>query len=90
MRRDEVFTSISGERNNQDAKWGTNFVGRSDSFWLSILSEEVGEVAHAILEEDEDNLLEELVQCAAVLSSWLEHRTPLMEQTARFVERGPL
>lgn len=41
---------------------------------LAILTEEVGEVARAILEEDEDNLTEEITQVAAVAVAWLEAR----------------
>lgn len=37
-----------------------------------ILAEEVGEVAHAILEQDYENLVGELVQVAAMAACWLE------------------
>ncbi len=49
-------------------------VGPTDSRWIAVLMEEVGEVARAILEEDEDSLVEELVQVAAVAIRILEIR----------------
>jgi len=39
--------------------------------WLAILTEEVGELAKAIL-EDSENGVEELYQCAAVCVAWGE------------------
>ena len=85
---DTIVSLVDVERNRQDEKWGTGFKGRSDSFWLSILTEEIGEAAHAILERDEVNLTEELIQAAAVIVSWLEFRTPLWRQDAQETERG--
>jgi NTP pyrophosphatase (non-canonical NTP hydrolase) len=38
----------------------------------SVLLEEAGEVARAVLEKDHDNLQVELVQVAAVCVKWLE------------------
>jgi NTP pyrophosphatase (non-canonical NTP hydrolase) len=38
----------------------------------TVLNEEVGEVARAILESDNDNLREELIQVAAVCVAWVE------------------
>lgn len=45
--------------------------------WLAILTEEVGEVARALLESDSDprlssDLYAELIQVAAVASAWAE------------------
>ncbi len=75
-----LVAKILRERERQDAKWGTDFDGRRDEQWLTILTEEVGEAAKASLEGDEENLIEEIIQCAAVCLSWLEHRTPRAEQ----------
>jgi len=36
-----------------------------------VLAEEVGEIAHALNEHDDENLMEEIVQVAAVALAWL-------------------
>ena len=52
------------------------FHGIPDMHWYTILAEEFGEVAKAILEnEPEDALEAEIIQVAAVCVSWLEKRT---------------
>ena len=71
-----VMSLIQQERIRQDKKWGTEFHGRPDMHWYTILAEEFGEVAKAILENEPENALEaEIVQVAAVCVSWLEYRT---------------
>lgn len=82
MRFKEIVEAVKAERRRQDGKWGTRFAGRADCFWLTILAEEFGEVANAILDGPEDNISTELIQVAAVCFSWLEHRTLLAEQRA--------
>ncbi len=67
-----ILLDISEERFQQDIKWGQDFDGRHHAYWLTILTEEIGEAARAILEHDLVNLREELVQSAAVIVSWLE------------------
>lgn len=49
----------------QDTKWGEDRI-MSGHVWNTILSEEVGEVARAVLENDKNNLRDELVQVAAL------------------------
>ncbi len=71
---DQIMSLIAEERNRQDAKWGTKFPGRDDNKWVVILGEEFGELCNAILEDDQENILVESIQCAAVLFSFLEHR----------------
>lgn len=66
-----VMEMIAQERQRQDAKWGADRV-LTPMLWLTILMEEVGEVARAILERDWANLLIEIVQVAAVAVAWLE------------------
>ena len=66
-----VMEMIAEERQRQDAKWGPDRV-LTPMLWLTILMEEVGEVARAILERDWANLLIEIVQVAAVAVAWLE------------------
>lgn len=74
---DEILLqAIQDERDRQDAKWGSQRK-LPQEVWLTILVEEVGEVAESILERDETNYPVELVQVAAVavaaLESW-NHR----------------
>ena len=78
--QETVFAAIRGERLRQDTKWGTDFKGRTDEKWLTILAEEFGEVAEAMLRDDDYDIEEELIQVAAVCVSWLEYRTPRAEQ----------
>lgn len=63
---------ISVEREYQLKKWGEQ--KHSDERWLAILAEEVGEVAKAILENDDVELLKEMCQVGAVLESWVTSR----------------
>jgi hypothetical protein len=73
-----IFEDICGERDRQDAKFGwaddgTSLLpGRNLHAKVSVLLEEVGEVAKAVLERDAGNLTEELVQVAACAVAWLE------------------
>ena len=71
---------VIGERAHQDAKWGRSFPGRTDDRWLTILTEEVGECANAILSGEESALEKEIIQVAAVCLSWLELRVSRSEQ----------
>jgi NTP pyrophosphatase (non-canonical NTP hydrolase) len=84
--RDEVFELISAERERQDEKWGSQ--DNRHERWLTILTEEVGEAAEAILDlgdphtfvslagyfEALQHLQDEVVQIAAVAVSWLEQQ----------------
>lgn len=69
-----LLNQLVAERKQQDAKWGREFPDRTDADWLTILAEEVGESARAILTGDQENLVVEIMQCAAVCISWLEFR----------------
>lgn len=60
------------ERVRQNHKWGhPRFLDKQ--LWYTILGEEVGEVARAILEKDDANLYDELAQVAAVCIAWMEY-----------------
>ena len=69
-----ILEAIAAERARQDRKFG-NHRWVPDYLWLAILTEETGEVAHA-LQERGDDLHDELVQVAAVAIAWLECLTP--------------
>lgn len=64
---------VAYEREAQDFKWGDQS-SHPDTLWLAILVEEVGELAKAILENKQDEISDELVQCAAVAHAWIEAR----------------
>ena len=63
---------IQAERGYQDKKWGKQ--EHSDEKWLAILVEEIGEIAKAVLENDDPALLQEIIQSAAVLQAWTTSR----------------
>lgn len=82
-KRIRILNLIAIERIEQDKKFGDQSKW-SQPEWHTILSEEVGEVAHEINEKlgDQDGwsnderlkLIRELVQVAAVCVSWLEQQ----------------
>jgi NTP pyrophosphatase (non-canonical NTP hydrolase) len=77
---ESVLNLIREERERQDAKWGADRQ-LDDYFWLTIITEELGETAEAILKGWPEEAQKELVQVAAVAVSWLEcmarrHLTP--------------
>lgn len=71
----DIVQDVYSERLRQDAKWGRHFPGRHDSYWLTILTEEVGELAEAILDANEAHIHEEAIQVAAVIFKFLELRS---------------
>jgi NTP pyrophosphatase (non-canonical NTP hydrolase) len=81
MNRGEIFLAITAERERQAVKWaGEHDWGHGDcsgdgvalTAKLTVLVEEVGEVARAILDQDGDGLRREAVQVAAVACAILE------------------
>lgn len=76
---EKIIAMISAERDRQDAKWGSD--RRLDwTLWSTILTEEVGEVAEACLDQQFKPhtkhliaLQAELVQVAAVAIAAIEH-----------------
>ena len=52
---DRIFELIRAEREAQDVKWEGQ--GNSHERWLTILTEEVGEVAREVLEDDDPEML---------------------------------
>ena len=73
---DYSMARIHKEVQRQVELWGDQ--SRHDNlFWLGILMEEVGESAKAIIEtsrdtDNLDHLIEEVVQVAAVATSWID------------------
>jgi NTP pyrophosphatase (non-canonical NTP hydrolase) len=67
---ENIVADILAERERQDCKWGV--CHHPTQVWLTILAEEVGEVAKAILLEDTKNYREELIQVAAVALAAIE------------------
>lgn len=71
-----IVGDIATERARQDEKWGEQrFL--HPLYWLAILTEEVGEVAEAVIEPVDIEIASpevrrELVQVAAVAVCWLE------------------
>ena len=65
-----VCLDVVIERDKQDRKWGTEIHSRETM--LTVLMEEVGEAAKAVLEGDFKNYEEELIQVAAVAVKMIE------------------
>lgn len=66
-----ILIEVNDERGRQDFKWGPQ--SHDLDHWYTILGEEVGEVAMAILEGDDiENLRTELIQVAAVCVAIIE------------------
>lgn len=72
--RARILRAVSEERDRQDAKWGgiPGIERRDDHTYAAVLGEEFGEVCRAWLERRTDELLDELVQVAAVAIAWAE------------------
>ena len=66
-----LLSGIVAERQAQDKKWGDQR-GLPRERWATILTEEVGEIARAILENDTPGLKTELIQLAAVSVAFAE------------------
>jgi NTP pyrophosphatase (non-canonical NTP hydrolase) len=79
----DPLQDIMEERERQARKWGEQ--DHHDLYWLGILTEEVGEAAKALIENDQPAAEAELVQCAAVLVAWLECR-----RRRNYPPNGPL
>lgn len=74
MDRSKIFDLVVEERNFQNNKWQ-----RGDYEWvasvyekMTVLAEEVGEVATGINDKDFENVRDELIQVMATACAWLE------------------
>lgn len=70
--RKDILEAVNRERDRQDAKFGKCPRNIASEVWLTILMEEVGEVARAIIEKDSINYEHELIQVAAVAIAAIE------------------
>ena len=66
-----LVAEVLGETGRQIDQWGVQ--SHPAEHWLGILMEEVGEVARACIELDEDAMRKELIQVAAICMSWLDN-----------------
>ena len=81
MTREQVFAEITAERKRQHVKWGhihewghgdCSSPGMAPEVKMTVLAEEFGEVARAVLDRKPADLRTELTQVAAVAVAWLE------------------
>ena len=68
-RRTRIYQLITNERARQDMLHPNRMVAHAP---LAALGEEFGEVCRDVFEENEENLVRELVETAAVCVRWLE------------------
>ena len=68
--REKALKAILAERQRQEDRWGGG-QHHAHADWHLLVSEEVGETAHAILERT-NNLPLEITQIAALCMAWLE------------------
>ena len=66
-----VLENVLKERERQDSLYGDQ-MSHSDEYWNVIATEENGEVARAIWEQDDQHMYEEIIQCCAVYFAWAE------------------
>lgn len=74
MNRLEVFNRVNLHRDQMDKKWGDKSIVAIEQphFVSTLLAEEVGEVARAILEKDHEGLKSELLDVMQICCAWLE------------------
>lgn len=71
LARAKVLEHVLEERERQVELWGRQ-LHHPDYWWYIIASEEHGEVATSIYEEDGENLMTEIIQTCAVYFAWAE------------------
>jgi len=81
----DVLNQVAEERGNQLGEWGSQ--EHAPSIWLTILMEEAGEAAKALLEGEPEKYRHELVQVAAVAVAAIECPDSAHENCC---ERGPV
>ena len=75
-----VLENILKERERQDSLYGDQ-IQHTDEYWNVIATEENGEVARAIWEQDDIQMYNEIIQASAVYFPWAEaiHRRAVSE-----------
>jgi NTP pyrophosphatase (non-canonical NTP hydrolase) len=68
----QIIQDILNERARQDAEFGTLPRNLKPTFYLPILTEELGEVARSIIDGDSLGYRQELIQLAAVAIAAVE------------------
>ena len=73
MNKEQYDERVAAERERQEEKHQSfhELYDKVPHDWFVILVEEIGEVSKAINEGNEENMIEELIQCAAVIKAWL-------------------
>ena len=66
-----VLENVLKERERQDRMYGDQ-ITHSDEYWNVIATEENGEVARAIWEQDPRHMFEEIIQACAGYFAWAE------------------
>ena len=69
--RATILGKVLDERERQDSLWGDQS-HHPDAWWNVIATEENGEVAREVYEQNEERLLVEIVQACAVYVAWAE------------------
>ena len=69
--RINVLEAVLAERERQDGLWGDQS-SHSDAWWNVIASEENGEVARGVYEQDIAKTYLEIIQACAVYFAWAE------------------
>ena len=69
--RINVLEAVLAERERQDRLWGDQST-HSDAWWNVIASEENGEVARGVYEQNEPQIYLEIIQACAVYFAWAE------------------
>lgn len=76
MNRLEVFNRLNLHRERMDNRWGPESINLvatdKPKTIVTLLAEEVGEVARAVLENDDENLIAELLDVMQICCAWLE------------------
>ena len=76
-----VLENVLKERERQDELYGDQ-ITHSDEYWNVIATEENGEGARAIWEQDDYQMYNEIIQACAVYFAWAEaiHRRGVYEE----------
>ena len=79
MTKNEFHKAVQTERQHQIEKWGDQ--SHASSKWLTILVEEIGEIASEIIkniisDNKKSSIDSELIQASAVIEAWITQESP--------------